>query len=78
MTVHLCQSCKFYVTVYSFVLTFITWFATVTQISFEEDSQTVRESDGVVELRLVAGNVFERRQVIRLSTNDGTTDGEIE
>ena len=38
----------------------------------------MRESDGVVVLRLVADNVFERGQFIALSTNDGTTDGEIE
>ena len=38
----------------------------------------MRESDGEVVLRLVADNMFEREQVIRLSTNDGTTDGKIE
>ena len=38
----------------------------------------MRESDGVVVLRLVASNVFNREKVIRLSTNDGTTNGEIE
>ena len=38
----------------------------------------MRESDGEVVLRLVADNVFEREQIIALSTNDGTTDGELE
>ena len=36
------------------------------------------ESAGVVELRLVADNVFEREQVIDLSAEDGTANSETE
>ena len=36
------------------------------------------ESAGVVELRLVADNVFEREQFIDLSAEDGTANSETE
>ena len=47
-------------------------------ISFQGSSQTVAESTGVVELRLVADNVFEEEQFIHLSAEDGTTNSETE
>ena len=49
----------------------------VAHISFERGSQTVKESVGILKIRLVTDKIFQREQFIRISTKNGTAHSEI-
>ena len=49
----------------------------VAHISFERGSRTVKESVGILKVRLVTDNFFQREQFICISAKNGTAHSEI-